>query len=51
MAHVRLTLIRRDDHRMNLKVAAKARLRVQIFLKFCISVVYILNINSMTLTG
>ncbi len=31
------------------KVAAKARLRVQIFLKFCILVGYTLNINSMTL--
>ncbi len=30
------------------KVAAKARLRVQIFLKFCISVVYSLNINKGT---
>ncbi len=32
-----------------LKVPARARLRVQIFLKFCILVVYTLNINPTTL--
>ena len=30
------------------KVAAKAKLRVQIFLKFCILVVYTVNINKGT---